>query len=280
MQHDVLVDGVEAESGWLNERAFEFGDGLFETIAVIGGKPCLWNAHMARLAEGCRRLRLPLPDFSCLARECLDLCTGHAQAVVKIFWTAGQSERGYGRPERLEPKRILRRSAWVRSAAARPWMVRECAHRLGENPALAGIKHLNRLEQVIARSEWTDPSIDEGLMLGLDGRVVCGTMSNLFVQHGDHLATPAVDGAGIAGTVRDLVLRVSEHTGHPVRVAALTPERVHAADAIYMTNSLVGVARVGRYEFTEFDDSRLEHPVMTETRRLCHQPQSLDPGRE
>lgn len=280
MQHDVLVDGVEARDGWLNERAFQFGDGLFETIAVIDGSPCLWNAHMARLAEGCSRLRLPLPDFSCLARECRDLCAGHAQAVVKIFWTGGQSERGYSRPEMLEPKRIIRRSVWARPAAARHWFVRECRHRLGENPVLAGIKHLNRLDQVIARSEWTDPAIDEGLMLGQDGRVVCGTMSNLFVQHGESLATPAVDGAGVAGTVRELALRVAEKTGRPLDVMALAPEHVRAANAIYLTNSLIGVVRVGRYESTELDPRQPEHPVMTETRRLCYQEQSLGLGCE
>ncbi|MGB5563247.1 MAG: aminodeoxychorismate lyase [Sedimenticolaceae bacterium] len=280
MQHDVLVDGVEAEGGWLNERAFQFGDGLFETIAVIDREPCLWDAHMARLAEGCRRLRLPLPDSSCLARECRDLCAGQAQAVLKVYWTAGQSERGYGRPVTLKPKRIIRRSAWARPAAARHWVVRQCTHRLGENPTLAGIKHLNRLDQVIGRSEWTDPAIDEGLMLGQDGRVVCGTMSNLFLQYGEHLATPAVDGAGVAGTVRDLVLKLAERTGHTVDVAALTPEQVHAADAIYLTNSLIGVVRVRRYESTELDPGRLEHPVMIEVRRLCHQGQPLDFRRE
>ena len=117
-------------------------------------------------------------------------------------------------------------------------------------------------------------------MLGQDGRVVCGTMSNLFLQYGEHLATPAVDGAGVAGTVRDLVLKLAERTGHTVDVAALTPEQVHAADAIYLTNSLIGVVSVRRYESTELDPGRLEHPVMAEVRRVCHQGQPLDFRRE
>ena len=105
MQHDVLVDGVEANGTWLEERAFQFGDGLFETVAIIDGKPCLWDAHMVRLRLGCRRLRLPHPDFSCLAEEGQRLCAGYARAVLKIFWTAGRSERGYRRPAALNPER-------------------------------------------------------------------------------------------------------------------------------------------------------------------------------
>ena len=87
MQAEVLVDGVETDAGWLQERGFQFGDGLFETVAIRQGKPCLWQAHLARLALGCRRLRLPLPDFSRLAEEARSLCEDLERAVLKIYWT-------------------------------------------------------------------------------------------------------------------------------------------------------------------------------------------------
>lgn len=277
MQHDVLIDGVEADGDWLNERAFQFGDGLFETIAVIDGIPCLWDAHIARLAEGCQRLSLPLPDLDSLAEECARLCAGHSRAVIKILWTAGRSERGYRRPRPLAPQRILRRSAWQVPQSHPGWIVRQCRHRLSENPALAQIKHLNRLDQVVARAEWDDPLIDEGLMLGQDGRVVCATMSNLFVQRGGALITPAVDRAGVAGVVRDLVIKVAEEAGQRVCVDAVSLDQVRTADALFLTNSLIGVARISRYESTDFDLMLGEHAVMAETRRRCHQsfPQSL-----
>ena len=106
MRHDVLIDGVEADGGWLEERAFQFGDGLFETIAIIDGKPCLWDAHMARLADGCDRLRLPQPDLNQITEESRRLCAGRQRAVLKLYWTAGPSERGYRRPTALNPRRI------------------------------------------------------------------------------------------------------------------------------------------------------------------------------
>lgn len=274
--HDrVLIDGAASDTGWTSERAFQYGDGLFETVAFIDGRPCLWDAHMARLVEGCRRLRLPTPDAAVLAEECRALADGLPHAVIKIYWTAGESRRGYARPTPLAPRRVLRLSEWPNTYAgsAAPWALRLCEQRLGENAALAGIKHLNRLEQVLARSEWSDPAIDEGVMLGQDGRVLCGTMSNLFVQQGDALITPCLQGAGIAGVVRALLLRLAGQRQMDVRVGHVSEQQLAHADAVYLTNSLVGVKRVARFETTRYDMQVDEYPLIDEARSLCHEPE-------
>jgi len=276
MQHNVLIEGVEAEGGWLRERAFQFGDGLFETIAIIDQKPCLWDAHMARLAEGCGRLRLPQPDFRRLSEESRRLCAGHPRAVLKLYWTAGQSERGYRRSAATRPRRILCRTEWPLTSQG--WTLRQCEHRLGEAPALAGIKHLNRLDQVIARSEWEDDGVAEGLMLGQNERVVCGTMTNIFLQQGQTLHTPAIDGAGVHGVVRNLVLELGRRSANPVQIGNVTLDDVRAADALYLSNSLIGVVRVRRYESTDYDLDAIEHPLISEARGLCHQPQPWSQG--
>ena len=272
MQHDVLIDGAEAEGGWLRERAFQFGDGLFETIAIVDEHPCLWDAHMARLAEGCERLRLPLPDFGRLGEESRRLCVGHSRAVLKLYWTAGRSERGYRRPTKISPSRILSLSEW-RQTAVQGWTICQCAHRLAEAPALAGIKHLNRLDQVIARSEWDNDGIGEGLMLGQDSRVVCGTMSNVFLQQGQVLLTPVIGGAGVSGVVRNLTIELGRQSGNAVEVRAVTLDDVLGADALYLSNSLIGMVRVNRYESTDYDPDVVEHPLINKTRGLCHRPQ-------
>ncbi len=277
MQGDALVDGSATDSAWLNERSCQFGDGLFETIAVVDGKPCLWDAHMARLSEGCRRLRLPLPDFVRLCEECCELCAGRSRAVLKLVWSAGSSERGYRRPSEVVPRRILRISAWPEGAQGRPWVMRVCTHRLSENPVLAQIKHLNRLDQVIAANEWQALEIDEGLMLGQDGRVVCGTKSNLFIQRSGRLRTPALDTAGIAGVVRAIVLDVGTRTDRSVEVGRISLDEVHAADAVFLTNSLIGVVRVGRLEQTAYDMQLEEHPAMVGARHLCHLAEPASP---
>jgi 4-amino-4-deoxychorismate lyase len=274
MQAEVLVDGVETDAGWLQERGFQFGDGLFETVAIRQGKPCLWRAHLSRLGLGCRRLRLPLPDFPRLLEEASLLCAGAERAVLKIYWTAGRSERGYRRPAALHPQRIVCRSDWPEQP--RVWHLRQCAHRLGENPGLAEIKHLNRLDQVVARAEWDDPSIGEGLMLGQDGRVVCGTMGNVFVQQGGQLHTPAVAAAGIAGVVRKLVIEAGERVAKDVRVGRVSVQDVRDADALYLANSLIGLVRIDRYESIDYRDDADAHQAVVEARRLCHQPETWD----
>ena len=272
MHEQALIDGVAASADCMSERAFQFGDGLFETIAVIDAKPCLWNLHSERLALGCMRLRLPLPDFDLLHAESRVLCAGRSRAVLKIYWTAGSSARGYARPPAVRPRRMLRVSDWVSGDSGIAWTVRQCRHRISENPALAQIKHLNRLDQVVARAEWEDPAIAEGIMLGQDGRVVCGTMSNLFLQIGDALRTPYIEHAGITGVVRRLALELAVRNGHDVQESFISPDDLRAADAVYLTNSLIGVARVGRFANTHYDTELTEHPLMSETRRHCHRP--------
>lgn len=271
MPDAVFIDGVASHADWLSDRAFQFGDGVFETVAIVDGSPCLWDAHLDRLAEGSRRLGLPQPDRATLTRECEDLCRGQRRAVLKLYWTAAPSARGYRRAQPGLGRRILQLHAWT-PAAASPWHVRLCEHRLSENPVLAQIKHLNRLDQVIARAEWDDPGIAEGLMRGQDGRVVCGTMSNLFIQQGGRLATPAVDRAGIAGVVRDLVLQLAASAAEEIEVADIPVDRLHGADALYLSNSLLGMVRVGRLASTRFDPDVPEHPLMTRVRDRCHVP--------
>lgn len=280
MPDGVLIDGISTDGSWLDERALQFGDGLFETIAIIDAKPCLWDLHMARLAEGCQRLRLPLPDFELLTQECRALCAGRSRAVLKLYWTAGDSPRGYRRPAPLRPRRMLRVSDWPQARTHQAWVLRYCAHRLGTNPTLARIKHLNRLDQVIARAEWDDPAVGEGLMLGQGGQVVSGCMSNLFLQRDEQLLTPVIEGAGIAGVVRALALRLAAEAGISVVEAEISQEQIHSAEALYLSNSLIGVVRVARCEARAYDLGRPEHPLMAETRRLCHQPTSWGGGGE
>lgn len=275
MHDDALIDGAAEHAGWLSERAFQFGDGLFETIAVIDRRPCLWRAHMARLEQGCCRLRLPPPDRARLEAECAALCARHPRGVLKLYWTAGRSVRGYRRPVPVQPRYYLSITDWPYTETPRDWAVRLCGQRLGENPQLAQIKHLNRLDQVMARAEWDDADIHEGLMCGQDGRLVCGTMSNLYVQRGERLLTPALDGAGIAGVVRGLALELAAAHGFALETGHVSLDAVRAADALYLSNSLIGVVRVRRFEERGYDTGLPEHPLMTQTRTACHRPERL-----
>jgi 4-amino-4-deoxychorismate lyase len=265
----VLVDGEATGRLSTSDRGFQFGDGLFETIAVKHGRPCHWQAHLDRLAVGCHRLGLPVPDSRRIEGEVAELCRQQVDGVLKIYWTAGDSARGYRRPARVAPRLVVQLADWPTRPEGN-WTIGLCSHRWSENTALAGIKHLNRLDQVLASSELQETDCEEGLMLAQDGRVVSGTMSNLFVQRGSGLATPAIDTAGIRGVTRGLVMSIAAAIGRPVTEARIEPGDLAKADVLYLCNSVIGVIRVGTFDKHCFDPGFDEHPAITRGRERCY----------
>jgi 4-amino-4-deoxychorismate lyase len=271
----VLINGVETDRIEAADRGLAFGDGLFETIAVRDGLPCLWQAHLDRLREGAERLRIPAPPPDLLRDECLRVSGGRPRGVLKVILTRGTGGRGYRPPEHPRPTRIVAAHPWP--AHPPEWArtgvrVGLCRTPLGANPRLAGIKHLNRLEQVLARDEWDDPELAEGLMCDGHGRVIAGTMSNLFVVRGGRLLTPSIDACGIAGTVRALTIRLAPAHGLTPETAELTPAELAGADGLFLTNALIGVWPVRRLVEVAFDPSRLPWDLIEAVRRQAHHP--------
>jgi 4-amino-4-deoxychorismate lyase len=231
------------------DRGLQYGDGLFETMRVQGGRIRLLDHHLDRLFEGCRRLRIDAPRAASLRRELVRRAKPCDDAVLKLILTRGPGARGYRPSGRERCTRILSLSAPPQAVACRhPQTVRVCATPIGSNPALAGLKTLNRLESVMARSEWSDERIWEGLMRDVDGRVVCGTMSNVFVRRGSTLTTPLMDRCGIAGVMRRWVLERAASLGMHPREGRLTLDHLAGAMEIFMTNAVTGIVSVNVVE--------------------------------
>jgi 4-amino-4-deoxychorismate lyase len=237
----VLVNGREDGSIDPFDRGLAYGDGLFETIAVVDGRPRFLEWHFERLAGGARALGFPAPDFDLLRTE-FTAVAGEPRCVVKLILTRGAGARGYRPPRKPEPTRIVAGFAWpaAKDPAGAGARVGWCATRLGRNPALAGLKHLNRLEQVLARSEWDDEAMDEGLMLDELGQVIGGTQSNLFARLGSDWVTPRLDGCGVAGVMRRAYRHWLAAEGVPVAERVLPVGEVESASALVLTNALVG----------------------------------------
>ncbi len=229
------------------DRGLQYGDGVFETMRVQRRRLRLLDFHLERLLEGCRRLKIEPPKVGPLRRE-LEACAARrADAVLKLIVTRGSGSRGY-RPSGGERcTRVISLHAPPRDAAAAahpPVRVRMCSTRVGINPMLAGVKTLNRLESVMARSEWRDPRIWEGLLRDVDGNIVSGTMSNLFVRSGPYLMTPMLDRCGIAGVMRRWVLERAKDFGLRPLEGRLSWGEVGEADEAFMTNAVAGVVSV------------------------------------
>ncbi|HEX6999070.1 MAG TPA: aminodeoxychorismate lyase [Gammaproteobacteria bacterium] len=236
------------------DRGLAYGDGLFETMAAEGGRIRFLDFHLDRLCSSCERLGIPGPDREALKAEIEAHCPRAGRAVMKLVWTRGPGERGYRPPAQPNPTRILSISSWPAypdSHYTRGVRVKTCALRLGESPALAGMKHLNRLEQVLARMELDERDAEEGLLLDAGGRVVGCTSSNVFAVRGGGLATPALDRCGVRGVMRRAVLECAAAHGLAAEERDLSPEALREADEMFLTNAVFGIWPVRRLDGRE-----------------------------
>jgi len=260
---ECLVDGEISDHFSVADRGLHYGDGLFETIAVIKGQPRFWQSHMDRLATGCEQLQLPVPAQSVLLREVQTVSQVQRTCVVKIIITRGTSGRGYAPYFPVEANRIVCSYPWPEDPGRLDETgirARICKLRLGLQPALAGIKHLNRLEQVSARAEWNDPSIDEGILLDREDYLISAISSNIFLVMGDRLLTPRMDRCGIRGVMRTNILKAFKARCEQRRI---TLDMLPEADEVFVCNAVRGIFPVIRIDHWEY----LAGPVTREVQQ-------------
>jgi 4-amino-4-deoxychorismate lyase len=245
---NVWINGRPVTTIDHRDRGLQYGDGLFETMCVRRRAVRLIDYHLQRLLEGCRRLKIEAPHEQRLRGELERAARLHASAVLKLIITRGVGSRGYRPSGRERSTRILSIAALPRATArmrGKPITVRICRMKLGTNASLAGLKSLNRLESVLARAEWMDKRIVEGLLRDADDNIVCGTMSNLFLRQGNVLVTPLLDRCGVAGVMRRWVLAQASALGLKPALRRVSLRDLRGAEEIFMTNALMGPLSVG-----------------------------------
>ncbi|MGH8281829.1 MAG: aminodeoxychorismate lyase [Gammaproteobacteria bacterium] len=252
------VNGEADETISAFDRGLQYGDGLFETLEVRDGRILLEDYHLERLSHGCECLGIARPAPGILKKELSRAARGETRAVLKLILTRGPADQTYQMDPHAQPTRIVSRhpcpdypSQW----AERGIHLCICDTHVSRNARLAGLKHLNRLEQVLARAEWTEADdIQEGLMLDEEGSVIGGTMSNVFawLSHGV-LATPAVRLAGVAGVMRRYLLERAGKADIQIRVASISLTELMRAEEIFVCNSIIGVwpvAAIGHWKYS------------------------------
>jgi 4-amino-4-deoxychorismate lyase len=245
-----LVNGYPAETVNVLDRGLAYGDGVFRTLRTQAGQPLWWRDHYAKLAADCAALRLTCPDETGLRAEVCQVAEA-GEGVVKIVLTRGTGARGYAPPLDQACTRIVLSAplpAYAQADSPADIIARWCTLRLARQPRLAGIKHLNRLENVLARAEWDDPAILEGLLCDDSGAVIGGVMSNLLIAKAGELSTPDLSHCGVAGVARARLLRAVARRGISLHIGRLLPDAILAADEVMICNSLIGVRRVARLD--------------------------------
>ena len=247
----VWINGQPATGLPVSDRGLAYGDGLFETIRITAAGPVLLDYHLDRLQLGLQRLAIPLSQDT-VRRELLSFPGIRHTGVVKLIVTRGSGGRGYAPAGATEPRRILQHfplpdypDAWFDQGIR----VFPCQTRLGCNPALAGIKHLNRLEQVLARAEWEGSAqFQEGLLCDVHGNLVEGVMSNVFMVEQGRVLTPQLDQCGVAGTLRRWLMEQLRGQGLDVIETRITVDAFRVAAERFFCNSVFGVWPVAHFE--------------------------------
>lgn len=262
---NVLINGQPQTTIEYTDRGLHYGDGLFETIALVNGRLQLWQLHMQRLHDGCKRIQLPPVNESLWLHDIAQLnATGNC--VIKLLLTRGSGGRGYRFPEATQVTRIAAVYPWPEHPASNAQdgvTVTVCGTAASVNPALAGLKHLNRLENVLARNEWLDASLAEGLMLDDHGHVIEGTMSNLFAVKNGEVHTPLLNRAGVRGVMRAHIINLAKQLNIPVQEHDISLSALHQMDELFLTNSLIGIWPVKQLQATEFSVGKITKQLIT-----------------
>lgn len=242
----ILINGKPNDKISFLDRGLQYGDGVFETIAYRNHKAEFLEQHLTRLMEGCRVLSIAFEQEAELNSEIEAVCKhlGDDSAVIKIIVTRGVGSRGYFSDNTATPTRIVSSHPFPEHPEhyrTEGVILRFCEQTLSTNSRLASIKHLNRLEQVLARNEWDDPDIPEGIMSDDDENIIEGTMSNIFIVESGKLFTSIVTRTGIAGVIRAQVIRLATRSGISVQEKLITRRALAEADEVFICNSIIGI---------------------------------------
>ena len=242
-----LIDGKLSAGLSVNDRGLAYGDGVFRTFLVNNGVPHHWELQYQKLSQDCQALGISCPNNDVLISDIKTLCTDGTDTVGKIIVTRGESSRGYAVPDDIQANRVVIKSAaptYPLSNQTQGVKLHLCELKLALQPKLAGVKHLNRLENVLARMEWKDANIADGLLLDSNDNVIECTMSNIFARYGNELITPSLEECGVAGIARARIIENTKRFNLDIKIEALKLNKLMQADEIIICNSLFGAWQV------------------------------------
>jgi 4-amino-4-deoxychorismate lyase len=268
-----FLNGQPTQDPWLVDRGLHFGDGVFETISCCAARPRFLKLHLERLTLGCQRLSIGPIDEGGLRALITRLAAEVGTCIVKVIVTRGHAlARGYAITGDERPTQIVLRYGTSEPQVQNAFRVGLSSVPLGENPLIAGLKHLNRLEQVLAQKQRQERKLDELLMFSSRGILISGTMSNVFLVKDDRLLTPSLDKCGVAGIMRRVVLREAVRAGLSCEERVLDDDDLQSATEIFLSNSRLGVVHVAELEGRPLDASEVVRRVQQSIAPLLAEP--------
>jgi len=256
-----LINGKPSAGLSMFDRGLAYGDGVFRTFLFKNGVPHHWELQYQKLSQDCQALGIACPSEEELLSDIKALFNGGADAVAKIIVTRGESSRGYAVPDGIQANRVVTKSAlptYPLSNQTQGVKLHLCELKLGLQVKLAGVKHLNRLENVLARMEWNDTKIADGLLMDSNDNVIECTMSNIFARFGNEFITPSLDQCGVAGIARARIIENAKDFDLDVKIEVLKLNKLMQADEIIICNSLFGVWQVVDFNGKQWSKQSLD----------------------
>jgi len=263
-QHTYLINGGTDDAVSALDRGLSYGDGVFRTFQVVDCVPVNWPIQYQKLVADCSAIGIVCPSAELLMADFQVLFTIDETAVAKVIITRGIGERGYAPPAVTTPTRIVLKSpmpVYAETNFSEGVSLYVCKTPVAHQPMLAGIKHLNRLENVLARAESLDPVYVDGLMLDVDGHVIECTSANFFIRIGKRLITPDVTQAGVAGVTRQRIVDLAHYLQLTAEIGHIRLSDVLSADEVIICNSLYGAWQVRRIGDTHWPAGSLAHDL-------------------
>ncbi|WP_282130609.1 aminodeoxychorismate lyase [Pseudoalteromonas aliena] len=243
-----------------SDRGLNYGDGFFTTAKVVDGQVQYWPHHKARLIECAERLGFPELDFYSLENKITQHTTDLQLSVLKILITRGEGGRGYGLPSECNITILLSVLDYPSnySALAKKGVRLEISPiKLASQPYLAGLKTLNRLEQVLIKKAMQTQNCDDVLVLDHNNNVIEASAANIFAIKNHKVFSPLVDECGIKGVyLQSLCDKL------PVEFKRVQVEDLTQADAVFVCNSLMGAVPVKSIEQQVFNTAN-SHALLT-----------------
>ena len=273
----ILINGKKDNRISVNDRAFQYGDGIFETIAYKNNTLIYWNEHIQRLNNACRILQLNIIDEKTWLNDIKKVISDNQQdLVIKLIYSRGNGQRGYKIAEPVEPVRVVMSSplpVYADELHDSGVKLMVCKTPASSNSRLAGIKHLNKLDNVLARNEWSDDEIFEGLMLDDYGNVIEGTMTNIFAVKNNSLYTPILKRSGVNGIIRQRIIDLAKNDNIVTQQIEIKLDKLLKMDEIFISNSLIDLCPVKQIDNNQYKIGSI-------TKQLMNKLQQDTNGRE
>lgn len=240
------VNGIPSQTLSVFDRGLSYGDGIFTTALICSGRVQHLNQHIDRLKIGCKKLAISFSDFDKLSRQLIEIASSYEQSVLKVVITAGAGGRGYSRVGVEQPTVIVavfpypeHYYKWQKEGIS----LAKAKTQLGLQPMLAGIKHLNRLEQVLVRRELDNANADDLLVCDINNIIIETSCANLFWLSEGKIVTPDLSSAGVAGIIRQRLLQILPN----VEQVSVEVNALNDAEEIWLCNSIMGIVPVSHY---------------------------------